>query len=507
MADDLFQASLDKSSKTTLKPFKVLIQPAPARDAAKTTRLAFTPSAGPPEAPTPGPPDQPNVFLQIWEIDTFEKAKHGRGKRPKADGGGDEEEKPKDTNDFLIEIPGFIQQTGRRQFELRVHPAAPPTLGSGKALGWFTLELKDATGRPWKDAEGRDLVVPIVGEGEDEVDLACVLNDAGGKKEHESEWKGGPIVHAANLTHIIGSQLEEGGLTIGFWADLLSKKEKEDLAAARREIAKAGSKAAREELMRGKYHDLYTGLDSANNNDTFASAGEEYERRFHSVGTKDGQLAIACMPFKATGDITGGVKATCEKVDADFVKKFKLAKQDPPKVKRLAMFTHGWGTGIRGGPASGDYEKMKVELAQFVDKVRPFLANDVLVTLFACSTGGGAEEFGEPPAEGPRKHTYVGQGSYADVLCRTLIDKGCADAAVWAHTCPGHTYGNPKLRAFTKDGGADVVWMVKGKPPPERSKRLQIAGSFVSKNRDKDKQVMHVSSIHPGGKVGEIASA
>src|SRR5204863_3153563 len=102
----------------------------------------------------------------------FEASRHGANKSEGA----------RSSNEFLVEIPGYIKQaeSGGATYEFRV--LAAPTLATGDTVGWLTLKLKDSQGQPYGGERG--FIVPIVGEAEDEVDLGVTLEAAAGTRTH-----------------------------------------------------------------------------------------------------------------------------------------------------------------------------------------------------------------------------------------------------------------------------------------------------------------------------------
>jgi hypothetical protein len=150
------------------------------------------------------------------------------------------------------------------------------------------------------------------------------------------------------------------------------------------------------------------------------------------------------------------------------------------------------------------------QIADFVGQVADYLADDVLVSVMACSAAGGDESFGAAPTAG---HTYPGQGSFCDRLCRALIDAGKSNAAVWGHTTEGHTTGNCRLRAFASAGSCDAVWM-SGAPPSDPGARTAAVAAYV---RDHDfgsseagqrhgRENLHLALGHPGAQVTQAMS-
>src|SRR5262249_14976049 len=147
------------------------------------------------------------------------------------------------------------------------------------------------------------------------------------------------------------------------------------------------------------------------------------------------------------------IEKVCDKVEEQFLKPLGKPRL---KVRRLAIFTHGSfqdGAGLLmarsasgracNGPDCanlhhGTYPSHipsetwigKGSIAKWVEKLGPNLHDEVVIALMACLAGQGNDAFGEP-AQG----SYVGETSYAAVLCKALHEQGgLSNPAVWAHT-------------------------------------------------------------------------
>ncbi len=103
---------------------------------------------------------------------------------------------------------------------------------------------------------------------------------------------------------------------------------------------------------------------------------------------------------------------------------------DTPQL--LAVFSHGWRTGIQFGFSLANVDELAVELARGCTSVR--------VALYCCSTGSG-------PGVG-------GDGGFADMLRDALCRAGAVDCQVDAHDRAGHTTKNPYVVRFMGQGSA-----------------------------------------------------
>jgi hypothetical protein len=504
---ELFWAHLEVSgstARTTLKPLQIKLEKGSGKNKdAKKIPYTMQDKAVPSEA---------KVWLQVWDIQTYEgDAKHRAEVLKKKK----KNETP--TNSLLVELPGYIQQTDRNKFEFRVLGA--PTFGSGDALGWLTLLLQNRDGKPWKKGE-KDLVVPFIGDSDDEIDLGCSLETSAGTKSHGSEWKTNPY-HVVNLTHILLAMQEEDGLTMGLYADLNSPDALKDRANWWKNGHPPLGPDPHNSGPVGEITNRYIG--DIINDDEFPGAGENFARRFHSVGLDPkGELTLGSTPFKGEGDIFSTVQKVCDKVEEEFLKPLGKPRL---KVRRLAFFTHGSTQDSSGllmgksakGAASGKHPHKcgeswigKPALPRWVDNLAKNLHDEVVIALMACLAGQGNDAFGELP-----KASYVGESSFAAALCKALHEQGgLKNPAVWAHTTEGHTYGNAHLRAFTKDNGADLVWMVPGNTPTGDTKhRRETVSKWLGKRSVEKKSAevcakmwnehLHAALCHPGTQVAQ----
>jgi hypothetical protein len=500
---ELFFAHLevsDGTARTTLKPLQIKLE--------KGSRKNETAKKIPYTMKDKDPPSEAKVWLQVWDVQTYEgDAQHKAEVKKKKKAGGTP------TNALLVELPGYIQQTARDKFEFRVLGA--PTMGSGDSLGWLTLLLQDPTGQPWKNGD-KDLVVPILGDSDDEIDLGCVFETSAGTKSHESEWKSNPY-HLVNLTHALLAMQEEGGLTVGMWADLNSKEARQDRADWWDNGHPALPSDSHSSGPIGDLSNRY--IADIINDAEFEGAGANFARRYHSIGLVKDELTLTATPFKSESDIFSTVQTICDKVEEQFLKPLGKPRL---KVRKLAFFTHGsWqdGAGLlmsksaTAGDSHNCSEKWigKNNIPKWVDNLAKNLHDEVVVALMACLAGKGNDAFGEAP-----KGTYVGESSFGATLCKALHEQGgLPNPAVWAHTTAGHTYGNPNLRAFTKDNGADLVWMVPGNTQTDDAKeRRSTVNKWLGKRavRKPTEKMMeqwdehlHAALCHPGAQVAQCS--
>ncbi len=100
-------------------------------------------------------------------------------------------------------------------------------------------------------------------------------------------------------------------------------------------------------------------------------------------------------------------------------------------VKHVAIFAHGWRTGIQMGFRT----KHVAALARHLDAVS--VDDGLVVSLYCCSTAQG---------------DTGGEGGFADELRDALCEVGLTGCRVDAHVNRGHTTRNPHVRRFEGEG-------------------------------------------------------
>jgi hypothetical protein len=106
-------------------------------------------------------------------------------------------------------------------------------------------------------------------------------------------------------------------------------------------------------------------------------------------------------------------------------------------IDRLAVFCHGWRTGVQLGVEIGR------ELDALVAALAAASTEHLRIALYCCSTGRSSG----PPGDG-------GDGSFADRLRDGLVAKGRAAVHVFSHASAGHTTRSGAVRLFVADGAA-----------------------------------------------------
>lgn len=170
---------------------------------------------------------------------------------------------------------------------------------------------------------------------------------------------------------------------------------------------------------------------------------------YNSTGKKDATGAFR-PEMKEWGihiDDTHDCGVYCHVVDnhlpAAKMRAFVLEKIHEVKPDRLALFCHGWASGIQFGFGLAHVKQLAEAIAS-ID--RP------CVTLYCCLTG-----------EDDKGHVG-GDGNFADRLRDALCAAGAVYCRVDAHTTAGHTTMNPYVRRFdglgSPVGGCGGSWIV-----------------------------------------------
>ena len=425
--------------RNNLKPLKLLVR----RRASGDDKVPVLTTA----------PSEPSAWLQIWHLGQHE-AKRLKGLYEGSYLQNDPIMKEVAGEDaLLVEIPGFVFDTGTA-LEFRV--LGNPTFGKADALGTLTVQLADGNGAQWP-ASSPGLTVPISAAGaEDELDIACAIYSAAGNSAAPSDKA--PLFHCQNLTHVIGSQLHEGGLLVCLYS-------------------------------------LFPESDSGNDK-AFGGFAKVFSRKYHPVGIKSGELCIGGVGMGSFEDFKATLPAIRDKVASDYPEAGEV------KIRRLAIMTHGMPTCIAWG--SQKHWAGIGSIKMIVDAIAPHVTDDVVVTLFACLAAfGGPGHGGNDFAQADRQ---VGQKSFAQTLLNELIARGISNPAVWAHASAGHATLNSEMRAFTKDGISDIVYLVE-QPGFSKSPRFAWNNRFYAKGGLKPNAMfLELSGIlHPGAAVAKHA--
>jgi hypothetical protein len=115
-------------------------------------------------------------------------------------------------------------------------------------------------------------------------------------------------------------------------------------------------------------------------------------------------------------------------------------------IDTLAIFCHGWSTGIQAGLTTKDCHTFATVLA-------PAAVTSLTVALYCCSTGAdpGDNKFNAPGSDVNGVAYNLGDGSFADTLRDELCKVGLISCRVMAHRTAGHTTHNPQVIFFDGD--------------------------------------------------------
>jgi hypothetical protein len=138
----------------------------------------------------------------------------------------------------------------------------------------------------------------------------------------------------------------------------------------------------------------------------------------------------------------------------------KLRGADVSGLDCLAIFCHGWSTGIQAGITT---KKIPAFLAALSCVYK--IDDGLRVLLYCCSTGADDDDSAdEAPGLGDGlSGQNLGDGSFADAFRDELCKLGAIDCRVVAHTTAGHTTQNPNVIIF--EGNASPIGGVGGYMP------------------------------------------
>jgi hypothetical protein len=148
--------------------------------------------------------------------------------------------------------------------------------------------------------------------------------------------------------------------------------------------------------------------------------------------------------------VTKTAPSTIEMLGGEHGSVQRRANLSPAKISTLAIFAHG--SEVTCGIGKGINRK-NVEAK--VKQLAPYLASNVKILMFACSTASGPEEYETVRDEWVKGSMEKGgKGSLSDKMRDALVKHGKKSAQVWGHTAAGHVSGNASLRIFYGKHGA-----------------------------------------------------
>lgn len=174
--------------------------------------------------------------------------------------------------------------------------------------------------------------------------------------------------------------------------------------------------------------------------------------------------------FDTFGPVLIDNKQSKAKMRADVVS--AIEKYQP---EMLAVFCHGWKTGIQFG----------FDRKNLVEMVTAFPSNNIapLVCIYGCLTADG-----DAPG---------GDGGFADVLRDAFCEIGFRNCQVDAHETAGHTTRNPFVRRFegkgSSTGGVGGYYLVQPKSKPWGAWQKALKGDLRF-----NFPFMYVEVIHEG---------
>lgn len=147
--------------------------------------------------------------------------------------------------------------------------------------------------------------------------------------------------------------------------------------------------------------------------------------------------------WRSKGDAVDVTRVDLSKHDRERVAQMLTAIRTAAPIDRLAIFSHGWQTGIQLGLSSSS-SSARDELAAFATALACASTPELRIALYCCSTGG---------SDVPN-----GLGSFADRMRLALVAAGRRDVTIFAHRVAGHTTRNAAVRLFGPGmtGGVDL---------------------------------------------------
>lgn len=140
----------------------------------------------------------------------------------------------------------------------------------------------------------------------------------------------------------------------------------------------------------------------------------------------------------------------------------------PGPLDVVALFCHGWRTGLQLGPSLATVDVLARAL-------RGVGAAELTVCLYACDAGEDRREVGDATPVLGDDAAGAGDGSFADQLRDGLLALGAMPRVI-AHATAGHAFRNPYVRVFGRDTTAGGEWLVVPGSPAWRPWVRALAG-------------------------------
>lgn len=128
----------------------------------------------------------------------------------------------------------------------------------------------------------------------------------------------------------------------------------------------------------------------------------------------------------------------------------EIVRRTPPPLGVLAIFSHGWRTGTQWGGDIASADEIGATIASVA-------APDVVIALYACSTGEDVGEAGHPGVHASQPG--AGDGGFADALRDAVLAHGKRPRVI-AHGTVGHAYLNPYVRIFDASTTRGGEWLI-----------------------------------------------
>jgi hypothetical protein len=208
---------------------------------------------------------------------------------------------------------------------------------------------------------------------------------------------------------------------------------------------------------------FYEAYETGSGNDAeFKAAGNDFAKTYGTLGvlpSKDSASLVqgAAIPVKDRDDVAQALTSLHQALYALAYSRAQEYDSPVPSVApvvdTVAIFAHGvrGALGLDPQGETGRHWFRAAEIPAFVAAIKPHVAPDVRVLLFACSTGATSDKEANYKV---KAGGAGGTGSFGEQLANALG----GGAKVYAHDVYGHTESNPFARVFAagSDTGRDM---------------------------------------------------
>ncbi|MDC3378749.1 hypothetical protein OAX78_00520 [Planctomycetota bacterium] len=361
-----------------------------------------------------------DCFLQIWELDFFSGGRYLSK---------EETDTNERQNQLLATIPGAVVRQGRT-WHFRPTGGVDCPTAFDELNGKITLKLTDASG----SEQEYEINMP---EYEAVFEIAvCIRIDAADTSFGELQ-DSSSLLQVRNLEASLRRQLDErGGFSAAFVCDY-------DTGANRERGTPKTTKQIKDSEFSGQAEQMIATVP------TFKIVDGELRLGYYKISGRD-------EIQQPLGEIANAIMS-------------ELNLAEAPKCTGLFLYGHGGRTTIQLNPGSWSPNagSLKTTVAQsFVDEVKDYVGDNLVVALFACSCGrgerassggGSGRSSGNDASYGkPLPGEIPGADSLGYVLHKAF-QKAAIYNTVWAHTTAAHTTRNPRLRVFSSWGITDIA--------------------------------------------------